>query len=78
MEEYRLLDYKDIIIRRYVFGLTGAEIARQLNISKSGVNDFLKAFDACEAYIYTYEQRMADVNLLIKYGQKVALVIREL
>ena len=39
-----MLDYKDIIIKHFAFGLSGSEIARQLNVSKSGVNDFLKAF----------------------------------
>ena len=43
-----MLDYKDIIIKRFALKLTGAEIARQLGVSKSGVNDFLKAFNACK------------------------------
>ena len=36
-----MLDYKDIITKRYALGMSGSEIARQLNASKSGVNDFL-------------------------------------
>ena len=39
-----MLDYKDIITKHFVLGLSGAEIARQTNTSKSGVNDFLRAF----------------------------------
>lgn len=42
-----MLDYKDIIIKHYGLGLSGREIARQLCASKSGVNDFLTAFEKC-------------------------------
>lgn len=41
------LDYKDIINKHYGLGLSGREIAKQLGVSKSGVNDFLGAFDKC-------------------------------
>ncbi len=43
-----MLDYKDIIIRHCVLKMSGSEIARQLNASKSGVNDFLRAFEKCK------------------------------
>ena len=43
-----MLDYKDIIIKHYGLGLSGREIAKQLCASKSGVNDFLTAFEKCE------------------------------
>ena len=39
-----MLDYKNIIIKKYALGMSGADIAKELNASKSGVNDFLKAF----------------------------------
>ena len=42
-----MLDYKNIIIKHYALSLLGSEIARQLGASKSGVNDFLRAFDKC-------------------------------
>ncbi len=42
-----MLDYKTIIIKRYLLHLSGSEIARQMGCSKSGVNDFLRAFEAC-------------------------------
>ena len=38
------LDYKDIIIKHYALSMSGSEIARQTGFSKSGVNDFLRAF----------------------------------
>lgn len=44
-----MLDYKDIIIKSYALNMSGAEIARQLGCSKSGVNDFLNALKKCEA-----------------------------
>lgn len=47
-----MLDYKDIIIKRYALHLSGSEIARQIGASKSGVNDFLKAFEGCESLQY--------------------------
>lgn len=47
-----MLDYKDIIIRHCALSLSGSEIARQLAVSKSGVNDFLRAFDKRESLSY--------------------------
>lgn len=47
-----MLDYKNIIIKHYALSLLGSEIARQLGASKSGVNDFLRAFDKCESLSY--------------------------
>ena len=42
------LDYKSIIIKHYVLHMSGAEIAAQINASKSGVNGFLKAFEKAD------------------------------
>ena len=46
------LDYKDIIIKHYALSMSGSEIARQAGFSKSGVNDFLRAFKKCEDLSY--------------------------
>ena len=46
------LDYKDIIIKHYALSMSGSEIARQAGFSKSGVNDFLRAFKRCEDLSY--------------------------
>ena len=46
------LDYKDIIIKHYALSMSGGEIARQAGYSKSGVNDFLRAFKKCEDLQY--------------------------
>jgi transposase len=42
-----MLDYKDIIIKHYGLGLSGSAISKQLGVSKSGVNDFIRAFERC-------------------------------
>ena len=44
-----MLDYKTIIIKRYALHLSGTQIAKDLECSKSGVNDFLKHFEECES-----------------------------
>ena len=40
-----MLDYKDIIIKHYGLGLSGSAISKQLGVSKSGVNDSIRAFE---------------------------------
>ena len=47
-----MLDYKSIIVKRYVLNLSGREIAKQIGASKSGVNEFLKMFEECESIGY--------------------------
>ena len=44
-----MLDYKDIIIKHYALHMSGRQIAAAIGASKSGVNDFLKAFEQCES-----------------------------
>lgn len=47
-----MLDYKTIITQHYALHMSGREIASGLGVSKSGVNDFLNAFKACETLSY--------------------------
>lgn len=47
-----MLDYKDIIIKHYALKMSGREIARQIGASKSGVNEFLRAFEKCDKLQY--------------------------
>ena len=47
-----MLDYKDIITKHYALGMSGTKIAESLKVSKSGVNDFLRAFKACPTLDY--------------------------
>ena len=56
-----MLDYKDIITKHYALGMSGMAIAKSLNASPSGVNDFLRAFKECKSLGYIGK------NLIRKY-----------
>ena len=45
-----MLDYKDIIMRHSALGMSGGQNDEALWGSKSGVNDFLRAFKAYNCY----------------------------
>ena len=63
------LDYKDIIIKHYVLSMSGSEIARQTGFSKSGVNDFLRAFKKCENLSYPLPAGITNYGIALKvYG----------
>lgn len=63
------LDYKDIIIKHYALSMSGSEIARQIGASKSGVNDFLRAFKKCEDLQYPLPTGITNYGIAIKvYG----------
>ncbi len=47
-----MLDYRTIITKHYALHMTGREIANDLGVNKSGVNDFLNAFKACNTLGY--------------------------
>ena len=65
-----MLDYKDIIIKHYVLHLSGREIAEMLNASKSGVNDFLKAFDECDTLQYPLPEGITNYGIAeLVYGK---------
>lgn len=63
------LDYKDIIIKHYALSMSGSEIARQTGFSKSGVNDFLRAFKRCEDLNYPLPAGITNYGIALKvYG----------
>ena len=63
------LDYKDIIIKHYALSMSGSEIARQTGASKSGVNDFLRAFKKCETLQYPLPSGITNYGIAMKvYG----------
>lgn len=65
-----MLDYKDIITKRYVLHLPGAEIARILGVSKSGVNDFLKRFEDCKELSLPLPPEITNAGISMKvYGR---------
>lgn len=47
-----MLDYKDIIIKHYALKMSGRQITGQIGASRTGVNDFLRAFEKCEKLQY--------------------------
>ncbi len=63
------LDYKDIIIKHYAMSMSGSEIARQAGFSKSGGNDFLRAFKKCEDLQYPLPTGITNYGIAMKvYG----------
>ena len=43
-----------MITKHYALGMSGMAIAKSLNASPSGVNDFLRAFKECRSLGYAY------------------------
>ena len=65
------LDYKSIIVKHYVLHLSGAEIASQLNASKSGVNGFLKAFEEAEEISFPLPPGITNEGIFtLVYGER--------
>lgn len=60
------LDYKDIIIKHYALSMSDSEIARQIGASKSGVNDFLRAFKKCEDLQYPLPAGITNYGIAMK------------
>ena len=46
-----MLDYKDIITKYFAHEMSGGQIAETLGVSRSGVNDFLRAFKTCNSQL---------------------------
>lgn len=51
-----MLDYKNIIIKRYTLNLSFKELAEEFGASKSGVNDFIRAFEKCDKLSYPFRK----------------------
>lgn len=47
-----MLDYKNIIIKRYALNRSFKELAEEFGASKSGGNDFIRAFEKCDKLSY--------------------------
>ena len=58
-----MLDYKDIITKRYLFGMSGHDIAEQTGASKSGVYDFLNAFKKSEKIAYPLPEGITNYGI---------------
>ena len=74
-----MLDYKDIITKHYALGMSGMAIAKSLNVSPSGVNDFLRAFKACDKLGYPLPQGITNYGIAQSvYGKNPATAGRDL
>lgn len=74
-----MLDYKDIIIKHYGFGMSGREIAKHLGVSKSGVNDFLSAFKRCATISFPLPEGITNYGIASHvYGAAPVLIGRDL
>lgn len=69
-----MLDYKDIIIKRFALQMSGRQIAAALGVSKSGVNDFLNAFERCELLSYPLPEGITNYGISeLVYGSSRAV-----
>ena len=74
-----MLDYKDIITKHYALEMSGGQIAESLGISKSGVNDFLRAFKGCKTLSYPLPQGITNYGIAAEvYGKNPAVIGRDL
>ena len=74
-----MLDYKDIITKHYGLGMSGMAIAKSLNASPSGVNDFLRAFKECKSLGYPLPQGITNYGIAeAVYGKNPAIAGRDL
>ena len=58
-----MLDYKDIVTKHFALGMSGSKIAEYLKVSKSGVNDFLRAFKECEKIGYPLPEGITNYGI---------------
>ena len=65
-----MLDYKEIIIKRYALNMSGQKIAEMLGVSKSGVNGFLNAFEKCKALSFPLPEGITNYGIAdLVYGK---------
>ena len=65
-----MLDYKDILTKRYVLHMSLREIAEQTDAGKSGIHDFLKAFERCEDLDFPLPPGITNAGIAQKvYGK---------
>jgi hypothetical protein len=64
-----MLDCKEIIIKHYGGGMSGSALAEQGLGSKSGINDFHSAFEACEKLSFLLPERITNYGIAeLVYG----------
>ena len=73
-----MLDYKDIVTKHFALGMSGAKIAEYLKVSKSGVNDFLRAFRECEKIDFPLPEGITNYGIAeIVYGKVPGIGVRD-
>ena len=64
-----MLDYKNIIIKRYALNYSYNDLAKEFNASKSGVNDFIRAFEKCDKLSYPLPEGITNYAIFeLVYG----------
>jgi transposase len=73
-----MLDYKDIVTKHFALGMSGAKIAEHLKVSKSGVNDFLRAFKRCDKIDFPLPEGITNYGIAeIVYGKVSGIGARD-
>lgn len=66
-----MLDYKSIIIKRYALKMSYKELADEFSASKSGINDFMRAFEKCEKLSYPLPEGITNYAIYeLVYGHE--------
>ena len=66
-----MLDYKNIIIKRYALDLSYRELAEEFSAIKSGINDFIRAFERCEKLSYPFSEGITNYAIYeLVYGHE--------
>ena len=66
-----MLDYKSIITKRYALGMSYKELAEEFSASKSGINDFIRAFEKCEKLSYPLPEGITNYAIYeLVYGHE--------
>lgn len=66
-----MLDYKGIIIKRYALNMKYSELAEEFGASKSGINDFIHAFEKCDKLSYPLPEGITNCAIYeLVYGHE--------
>ena len=66
-----MLDYKGIIIKRYALDMSYKELAKEFSASKSGINDFIRAFEKCDKLSYPLPEGITNYAIYeLVYGHE--------
>ncbi len=64
-----MLDYKSIIIKLYLLGMSYKELSEAFSAIKSGINDFIRAFERCEKLSYPLPEGITNYAIYeLVYG----------